>query len=137
MALQQLTADKRQSLGAAAMRTYPNIVHDWGLSEHDAALILGVPYSTYHRWREAPDWARLDVNHLERMSLILGLYEALQVLLPCTDAADTWLHRPNNNPLFSGHTPLERLRSGLVSDLYVVRQHLDAACGAGPSSPSF
>jgi len=131
MALQQLTTDKRQDMGAAAMRTYPNIAHDWGLREQDAALLLGVPDSTYRRWRKAPERARLDVNHLERMSLILGIYKALQILLPRHDAADSWLRRPNSNPLFSGQPPLERLRSGLVSDLYVVRKHLDGVRGGG------
>ena len=131
MALPQLPVEKRQQMSAAAMRTYPNIAHDWGLKEQEAALLLGVPESTYRRWRKQPTAARLDVNQLERMSLILGIYKALQILLPRADAADAWLRRPNRNPLFAGQAPLERLRSGLVQDLYVVRQHLDAARGGG------
>lgn len=131
MSFQQLTTSKRQDMSAAAMNTYPNIISAWGLQEQDAALLLGVPHSTYRRWRKAPERARLDVNHLERMSLILGIYKALQVLLPRQDAADTWLRRPNTNILFNGQSPLERLRSGLVSDLYVVRQHLDGVRGGG------
>lgn len=131
MGLQQLTSSKRHDMGAAAMRTFPNIARDWGLREQDAASLLGVPDSTYRRWRKAPERARLDVNHLERLSLIMGIYKALQILLPRTDAADSWLRRPNRNPLFNGQPPLDRLRSGLVSDLYVVRQHLDAHRGGG------
>ncbi len=131
MSLQQLSTEKRNDMSTAAMRTYPNIAQDWGLREQEAALLLGVPDSTYRRWRNSPERARLDVNHLERMSLILGIYKALQILLPRNDAADSWLRRPNSNPQFGGHPPLERLRSGLVSDLYVVRQHLDAARGGG------
>ncbi len=129
--LSGITIEKRQDMGAAAMRAYPRIAHDWGLREQDAALLLGVPDSTYRRWRKSPARARLDVNHLERLSLILGIYQALQILLPRTDSADSWLRRPNDNPQFGGHPPLERLRSGLVSDLYVVRQHLDTARGGG------
>ncbi|WP_442489779.1 antitoxin Xre/MbcA/ParS toxin-binding domain-containing protein [Halomonas litopenaei] len=131
MAIAQLTADKRRDMGAAAMRTYPNIIRDWGLPEQDAAVLLGVADSTYRRWRKDPESARFDVNHLERMSLIMGIYKALQLLLPRTDAADSWLRRPNSNPLFGGRPPIERLRQGQVSDLYVVRQHLDAARGGG------
>ncbi|MCE9663261.1 MbcA/ParS/Xre antitoxin family protein [Halomonas sp. M5N1S17] len=48
------------------------------------------------------------------MSLILGIYKVLQILLPRADAADAWLRRPNHNPLFAGQPPLERMRSGLV-----------------------
>ena len=131
MALPQLPTEKRQHMSAAAMRTYPSIANDWGLKEQEAALLLGVPESTYRRWRKQPTAARLDVNQLERMSLILGIYKALQILLPRADAADAWLRRPNHNPLFAGQSPLDRLRSGLVQDLYVVRQHLDAARGGG------
>ncbi|WP_169959561.1 MbcA/ParS/Xre antitoxin family protein [Halomonas sp. PGE1] len=116
-------------MSAAAMRTYPNIVQAWGLRETEAALLLGVPRSTYRRWRRTPERAKLDINHLERMSLILGIYKALQILLPRTDSADSWLRRPNRNLLFAGTTPLERLCSGLVQDLYVIRQYLDAARG--------
>ncbi|WP_370542917.1 hypothetical protein [Halomonas sp. KM-1] len=62
-----------------------------------------MPGSTYRRWRKQPTAARLDVNQLERMSLILGIYKALQILLP---RADAWLRRPNHNPLFAGQLPL-------------------------------
>ncbi|WP_110654228.1 MbcA/ParS/Xre antitoxin family protein [Salinicola halimionae] len=129
MAIAMMSHDQRQDMSAAAMRSYPNIVRDWQLKEQEAALLLGVPGSTYRRWQKHPEKAALDVNQLERMSLILGIYKALQILLPRSDAADSWLRRPNRNPLFSGQAPLERLRSGLVSDLYVVRQYLDAARG--------
>lgn len=131
MSIQQKSAEKRHDMSAAAMRTYPNISRSWGLKEHEAALLLGVPDSTYRRWKRSPEAAHLDVNHLERMSLILGIYKALHILLPNKEAADSWLTRPNSNPLFAGHPPRERLLNGQVSDLYVVRQHLDAVRGGG------
>ncbi|SDL22451.1 Protein of unknown function [Franzmannia pantelleriensis] len=131
MDLPHLPAEKRQQMSAAAMRTYPNIANVWGLKEQEAALLLGVPGSTYRQWCKQPAAADLDVNQLKRMSLILGIYKALQILLPRADIADAWLRRPNHNPLFAGQPPLDRLRSGLVQDLYVVRQHLDTARGGG------
>ncbi|WP_447527689.1 MbcA/ParS/Xre antitoxin family protein [Vreelandella sp. TE19] len=131
MGIQQRSVAKRQAMAAAAMRTYPGISHAWKMRESEAALLLGVPGSTYRRWKKTPESANLDANHLERMSLILGIYKALHILLPNQEAADGWLRRPNSNPLFSGHTPMERLLNGQVSDLYVVRQHLDAARGGG------
>ncbi|CAM4162247.1 antitoxin Xre/MbcA/ParS toxin-binding domain-containing protein [Vreelandella rituensis] len=131
MSLQQMSTGKRKGMAAAAMRTYPGISKAWGLKEHEAAILLGVPDSTYRRWKNDPQSARLDVNHLERVSLILGIYKALHILLPNQQAADTWLQRPNHNPLFADHSPIERLLNGQVSDLYIVRQHLDAARGGG------
>lgn len=122
-------AHKRAQMDAAAMRTYPNIAHAWRLKEHDAARLLGVADSTYRRWKRQPERASLDASQRERMSLILGIYKALHILLPRPDVADGWLHRENSNPTFAGHKPIDRLLGGQVSDLFIVRQHLDAARG--------
>ena len=125
MAIQHNTATKRRDMGAAAMRTYPNISRRWGLKESEAALLLGVPDSTYRRWKQTPEQARLDANHLERMSLILGIYKALHILLPNPAQADGWVRRPNANALFEGRSPLTRMLGGRMRDLALVRHHLD------------
>lgn len=127
--MQQITLQKQRQLGAAGLRAYPNIARAWGLKEAEAARLLGTPLSTYRRWKHAPERAALDVNHLERLSLILGIYKDLQILLPRKDAAESWVQRPNANPLFGGRPPIERMLGGQVGDLVVVRQHLDAARG--------
>ena len=66
---------------------------------------------------------------LERLSYIFGIYKDLQILLPKPESADTWLHRPNDAPPFGGRPALNRMLSGNVADLYVVRQYLDAQRG--------
>ena len=66
---------------------------------------------------------------LERASYILGIYKSLQVLLPDQVLADQWLSSPNDNPLFNGTVPLNRLLAGQVVDLAVVRNFLDAERG--------
>ena len=53
----------------------------------------------------------------------------LQVLLPKPEAADGWIKKPNTAPLFGGKSALDRMLSGQVADLYVVRQYLDAQRG--------
>ena len=66
---------------------------------------------------------------LQRMSYILGIYRALQILLPVPAAADAWVARPNDAPLFGGGSALDVMRSGNVSDLFLVRQYHDAQRG--------
>ena len=66
---------------------------------------------------------------LERISYILGIYKALQLLLPDTRAADEWIRRPNEAAVFGGRSALDRMLSGNVADLYIVRQYLDAQRG--------
>ncbi|WP_413207937.1 MbcA/ParS/Xre antitoxin family protein [Rhodospirillum sp. A1_3_36] len=51
------------------------------------------------------------------------------MLLPDDRASDTWIKRPNDAPLFGGRPAIERMLSGQVSDLFVVRQYLDAQRG--------
>jgi hypothetical protein len=60
---------------------------------------------------------------------ILGVYKALQILLPDPQAADSWVQRPNTASPFNGRPPLQRMLGGNVADLYVVRQYLDAQRG--------
>ena len=69
---------------------------------------------------------QLTRDTLERVSYILGIYKALQILLPDPAAADAWVRKPNTAPLFGGAAALQRMLSGNVADLYVVRQYLDA-----------
>ena len=66
---------------------------------------------------------------MDRISYILGIYKALQILLPDTGAADNWIRQPNNASFFNGQSALDRMRGGKVADLYVVRQYLDAQRG--------
>ena len=85
--------------------------------------------STYFKWKRDPESARLTKEKLERLSYIFGIYKALQILLPKPESADHWIHRPNDAAPFGGHSALDRMLSGNVADLYVVRQYLDAQRG--------
>lgn len=111
------------------MRAFLRIAELWGLSVKEAMILLGVSArSTYQKWKANPN-VTLSKDTLERISYILGIYKALQILLPDDKAADGWVKRPNTAPLFGGRSALERMLSGNVSDLYEVRRYLDAQRG--------
>jgi len=117
------------STGGAGLRAFARIAELWQLSVEQQLTLLGIASrSTYFKWRKEPQ-PRLPRDTLERLSYLLGIYKALQLLLPEPHAADEWIHRPNNAPLFEGKPALERMLSGNVADLYVVRQYLDAQRG--------
>lgn len=125
----QLPADSAMVAGAA-LRTFFNIADAWRLNVEQAMVLLGLDSrSTYFKWKKSPETASLNPDKLERLSYIFGIYKALQILLPKPEAADSWLHRPNQAMPFAGQTALQRMLSGRVADLYVVRQYLDAQCG--------
>src|SRR5262245_52588381 len=117
------------SAGGAGLRAFAKIAEAWGLTVAEQLKLLGIgSRSTFFKWRREPD-PRLPQDTLERLSYLLGIYKSLQILLPDPKAADEWVRRPNNAPLFGGGTALERMLSGQVADLYVVRQYLDAERG--------
>jgi len=115
-----------------ALRTVFNILGAWGVKVKDWGRLLGVSQPTIQRWKADPTAAaKANSRDLaERLSYLLGIYKALQILLPDPQAADSWVHRPNAAPLFNGRTPLERLLAGNVADLYEVRRWLDGQRGA-------
>jgi hypothetical protein len=113
----------------ALLRTFFNIADDWQLSSKEAMTLLGLrSRSTYHLWKAGKAGA-LSPDTLERISYVLGIYKALQMLLPSDVAADEWVRKPNAAPLFGGRSALERMLSGNVADLYEVRRYLDAQRG--------
>ncbi|HET8881082.1 MAG TPA: MbcA/ParS/Xre antitoxin family protein, partial [Solimonas sp.] len=71
----------------------------------------------------------LSRDVMERISYVLGIYKALQILFPQAERADEWVRRPNDAPLFAGRSALDRMLSGNVADLFVVRSYLDAQRG--------
>jgi hypothetical protein len=117
-------------MSAAGLRAFFNIARDWGLAIDDQIVLLGSPgRSTFFKWKAAPNSARLSRDTLERLSLLLGIYKALQILLPEPATADAWIKRPNSAPPFGGASALARMLAGNVSDLVAVRQYLDAMRG--------
>ena len=124
-----LAADSTAVAGAA-LRTFFNIADAWKLNTEQAMTLLGLDSrSTYFKWKKQPESASLNADKLERLSYIFGIYKALQILLPKTEAADRWLHLPNQAAPFVGQSALQRMLSGRVADLYVVRQYLDGQRG--------
>jgi hypothetical protein len=117
----------RKDLTGPALRTFFRIAEAWGLKEHEQMRILGLDSrSTFQSWKRGIVSA-IPKDALERISYVMGIYKGLHILLPKT--ADEWVRKPNSAPLFGGRSALERMISGNVSDLYVVRQYVDAQRG--------
>lgn len=113
----------------AALRTFFRIIEAWEVGPEAAMAILGAPKATFYKWKRTPESARLSRDQFERVSYVIGIYKALQILLPTPKNADSWVRRPNDSPVFRGRPPLEKMAAGNVADLYVVRQYLDAERG--------
>lgn len=127
--LQVAASVSNKNVSVPALRTAFRILDAWGVSNREQIMLLGnPPRSTFYRWKRGEN-VTLSKDTLERLSYIFGIYSALQVLLPKPEAADAWIKKPNTAPLFGGRAALERMLSGQVADLYLVRQYLDAQRG--------
>ncbi|MBT9458671.1 MAG: DUF2384 domain-containing protein [Burkholderiaceae bacterium] len=113
----------------AALRTFFKIAKAWGLSNEEQQCLLGCGRTTFYDWKAGRIRTGLDAATLERLSHLFGIYSGLQILLPIPERADAWVRKPNTAPLFGGRPALERMLAGQVSDLFVVRQYLDAQRG--------
>ncbi|MBI3043039.1 MAG: DUF2384 domain-containing protein [Betaproteobacteria bacterium] len=112
-----------------ALRTFFRIAKAWKLDNQEQIKLLGAPpRSTFFRWRQT-EGVVLPKDTLERISYVFGIYSALQILLPKAEAADAWIKKPNTAPIFGGRSALDRMLSGQVGDLFLVRQYLDAQRG--------
>jgi hypothetical protein len=114
-----------------ALRTVFNILQLWKVQVKHFGVLLGVSQPTVYRWKANPAAAaKANSRDLEeRLSYLLGIYKALQILLPDPQSADSWVNRPNTAAVFGGRTPLERILGGRVADLYEVRRWLDGQRG--------
>ena len=119
----------RRALSAPALRSFFRIAALWNLSVAEQMTLLGLgARSTFYKWQKDPA-VELPRDTLERISYLVGIYKALQILLPDERAADRWIRQANAAPPFGGGSALQRMLSGNVADLYAVRQYLDAERG--------
>jgi uncharacterized protein (DUF2384 family) len=118
-------APAKTNVGAAGLRGFFRIAELWRLNNEQQIRLLNVPESTFYSWKNNADRSRVSKDTLERISYILGIYKNLQVLLSDKDSAREWVSKPNKAPLFGGHSAIERMIGGNISDLYEVRRYLD------------
>ena len=117
------------SMSGTGLRTFFRIAEVWQLSPVEQRRLLGdPPLTTFLRWRRGGG-GKLPRDTLERISYVLGIFQAINILVPNHLQADGWLRRENDASPFFGHSALSRMLAGNVSDLFVVRKYLDAQCG--------
>ena len=119
-----------QKVNNAALQAFFNLSEKWRLSAKQERVLLGAPpESTFYKWKAEKTARNLDRDTMERISYLLGIYKALNILLPDERAANEWISKPNKAPLFNGASALDRMLGGSITDLSDVRRYLDAERG--------
>lgn len=121
--------EARKRLSGPALRAFFPIAAAWDLSVVEQRALLGWPAaSTFHKYK-AGSSGTLSFDTLTRLSLILGIYKALQLLYPEPTLADAWVRMPNSNEIFGGNPPLALMMDDGIDGLYRVRRLLDGRRG--------
>lgn len=108
------------------MEAFQGLAELWQLSTDDQLLLLGSPgRSTFFKWKK--EGGSIPRDTTERISHLLAIHKALEILLPDMRAADGWIRRKND--FFQGQSALDVMRGGQVMDIYRVRQYVDAQRG--------
>jgi len=120
--------DERERLSPTAIRTFFNIMAHWNIRDEDARLLLGgISNGPFYEMKKKPD-RMLDTDRLTRISYLIGIFKALNILYS-DKLADKWIQLPNNNPVFGGQTPLAYMVKGGQTAMQTVRRLLDARRG--------
>jgi hypothetical protein len=117
--------EARERLSAPAMKAFFSIMARWKVRDEDArGLLGGVSNGPFYEMKRNPGRV-VDTDRLARISYLLGIFKALQILHG-KKLADEWVRLPNRNPVFKGQTPLEYMVRGGLTGMQTVRRLLDA-----------
>jgi hypothetical protein len=121
-------AATRARLSGSAIEAFFAIIEKWELRNEDAMALLGG--ASHGRYFELKKNRRglLSQDELTRISLLIGIFKALNILFN-RRLANQWTSRPNTNPMFNGTPPLNFLTRGGVPGMLGVRRLLDSRRG--------
>jgi len=120
--------ENRARLSPAAIKGLLRISKHWKLRDDDTRALLGGMSSGSFYVLKNQSSRTLDEDQLTRVSLLIGIYKALNILYG-QKLADTWIVLPNVNPMFGGDSPLDYVKKGGIPAFLRVRQLLDARRG--------
>lgn len=119
----------RVRLSGTALRAFRALAERWGLSNAEAASLLGVSGSTWDRIkRGGRGTGALSQDQLTRISALTGIFKGLHLLF-ADDMADRWPRLPNSGPIFGGQAPIRAMIEGGIPTMIEVRRYIDAVRG--------
>jgi hypothetical protein len=118
----------QERLSGAAIPAFLKLAQAWAVRDENARQLLGgISNGAFYQLKRG-EKKTLDQDKLTRISLLLGIFRALNILYS-RKLADAWINLPNSHPMFQGETPLAYMITGGMPAFVRVRQLLDARRG--------
>jgi uncharacterized protein (DUF2384 family) len=118
----------RLRLSPSASTAFFAIVEKWQLRNEDAMALLGGASNGRYFELKKHRKGLLSQDELTRISLLIGIFKALNILFS-QRLANQWTGRPNSNPMFNDAPPLQFLTRAGVPGMLGVRRLLDSRRG--------
>ena len=121
-------AKTRKRLSHTAIEVFFRMVQMWQVRNEDAMTLLGgISNGRYFELKRSRRGV-LTQDELTRISLLIGIFKALNILFS-QKLAQQWISRPNTNPMFHNQPPLQVLTRGGMPGMISVRRLLDSRRG--------
>lgn len=114
--------------GTAAYRVFSGIADAWRLSAKERSVILGLDDTKTSAMDSVPSH-QLPPEILERLSILLDIFHAINTLLPIEERADAWMRKPNRAPLFGGGSAIDLMLDEGLAGMRDLRSYLQNQCG--------
>src|ERR1700692_1082493 len=121
-------AAPRPRISPPAIVAFFAVADKWDLRNEEAmALLGGISHGRYYELKKNRK-GLLAQDELTRISLLIGIFKALNILFS-RKLANQWASRPNSNAMFHDAPPLDMLIRGGVPGMIGVRRLLDSRRG--------
>jgi len=121
--------DVRRRLSPAAIEGFLRLMDLWKIKDADARQLLGgLSTGSFHAFKKQEKSRTLAHDTLTRVSLLLGIFKALNILYS-EPLADAWISLPNRNPVFRGSAPLAYILQQGLPGMLEIRRLLDSRRG--------
>ena len=113
------------ALAQTGLKAFARMAVPWNLTVDQQRHLLGeLPKTSYYGLLKGTG-RTVSRDTLERLSLLVGIWANLEILLPNPEAATQWMTRPHPARAFGGQAPLAWMLTGSVAALVDVRRHLE------------
>jgi hypothetical protein len=118
----------QKRLAPPAIKAFLKICELWEVRDGDARQLLGgISNGAFYELKRKLRGS-LDQDRLIRISILVGIFKALNILYG-KRLADHWVQLPNENPMFGGESPLAYMIKNGQPAMLRVRQLLDSRRG--------
>lgn len=117
-----------QQEAAALFRASLSLFEKWGVTDEQAAMLLGMELRAYRRWKGQGGGKCSSECHARLLNL-MSIDRALRMIFREPGRAYSWIR--TDNAAFDGVSALHLMLDGELADIMRVLRYLEAECAGG------